>query len=137
MPIDYVALAKHLGLTVDLRSYPRLLDQLFPPENPYSPCMWRLAIIRDDIDWELNNQIVATKRAATTNDFAALWEFGYFLRRLSISVLEAKHVFDRDITRMLKMQARRHTERLRLYEGGSEPYEQTQARGGDAQANSQ
>lgn len=45
----------------------------------------------------------------------ALWRFAYFLRRLSVSVLEAKHLFDAEIGRTLKRQARQHFHRRPLY----------------------
>jgi hypothetical protein len=122
MPLDRKQLAQDWKLAVRLRSPSRLLVQLFPPENVDSPKMWRLAIVRDDIDWECDSMREATARAAINGDPEAHWQFAYYLRRLSVSMLEAKRIFDAGdsgsdgITRKLKLQARLHPHRREFYQ---------------------
>jgi hypothetical protein len=86
--------------TLDRRGYQSTLGRLFPLADPRSPAMWRLAIIRDDIDFEVNG--VAVPEEA---DDERMWQHGYFLRRLSVSILEAKNVFVGELAPMLKESA--------------------------------
>jgi hypothetical protein len=97
MAKDFVEFAKEQGLRLDRRGYQRTLGRLFPHDNPYSPAMWRLAIIRDDIDRELCGIGLPSE-----SDDDRVWEHGYFLRQLSVSVLEAKSLIDHDVSKMLK-----------------------------------
>jgi hypothetical protein len=59
--------------------------------------MWRLAVVRDDIDREFDG--ITTPK---TGEVERAWEHAYFMRRLSVSVLEAKSLFDHDISLMLE-----------------------------------
>jgi hypothetical protein len=83
--------------TLDRRGYPCTLGQLFPHADPRSPAMWRLAIIRDDLDFEVNGVAIPEEADAAER----VWQHSYFLRRLSISILEAKNVFVAEMEPML------------------------------------
>ena len=54
---DSIQRAKRGGLKVNRRGYRRTFGRLFPADNPHSAAMWRLAIIRDDIDFEIEGVI--------------------------------------------------------------------------------
>jgi hypothetical protein len=82
---------------LDRRGYRCTLSRLFPHGDPRSPAMWRLAIIRDDLDHEVQSMV-----APSDADDEAPWNHSYYLRRLCISLLEAKSVFDADLGPMLK-----------------------------------
>jgi hypothetical protein len=99
MTKNFVEHIKETGVRPDRRGYPRRLGKLFPCENPYSPAMWRLAIIRDDIDREVEGTFLPGMPHEDPN-----WEHAYFLRRISISVLEAKNLIVHDIPKMLEEQ---------------------------------
>jgi hypothetical protein len=64
----------------------RLAD-LFPPDHPDSPWLLRLLILRDDIWYEIINLPLGAD--STSDD---VWRCSYFLRRLSVSILEARAI---------------------------------------------
>jgi hypothetical protein len=114
MPLDRAAFEQRIGQDAAGISHERSLVQLFPPDNPDSSTMWRLAVVRDDIGWEYDNQAAALAGAGGGNS-DSMWEWVYFMRRMSISVLEAKRLVDAEVTGRLKRQSRRHKHREPLY----------------------
>jgi hypothetical protein len=66
--------------------------ELFPPEHPATPWLIRLMIVRDDLDYEFRNILLDDD--ATTQD---VWRCTYFLRRMSISLLEARAILSFDV----------------------------------------
>jgi hypothetical protein len=63
------------------------LNEFFPPDHPNSPWLLRLMLIRDDVHFEWSS---IHKEAAGVDEN---WRLTYFLRRISISLLEAKNIF--------------------------------------------
>ena len=105
---------------VKFRHHRKWLAQLFPSGHPDSPVMWRLAIVRDDLAWELDSVNAATNAAANgiRADFRdVLWRMNYYVRRLSVSLLEGKSIMDSDIVKRHKKQAQEHAHRDPLYRG--------------------
>jgi hypothetical protein len=97
-----------LGVKLDLISYALKLGDLFPSDDRSSPAMWRLAILRDDIGRELDGLV-----ALDPQDDEQVWEHVYFLRRLPVSILEAKGILEYEVSRTLKQQApgsKRHSD---------------------------
>jgi hypothetical protein len=115
MPLDRVAFEKRMKQQGPAIALERTLVQLFPSDNPDSPTMWRLAIVRDDMGWEYDNQM-ASLSSAGAGDSDSFWEWVYFMRRMSVSVLEAKRIFDGAVTARFKKQARIHNHRKAFYE---------------------
>ena len=64
----------------------RLAD-LFPPDNPATPWLIRLMIIRDDLQYEFQSLLLATDASKVD-----VWLYSYFLRRMSVSFMEARGV---------------------------------------------
>jgi|CZKU01.1.fsa_nt_gi hypothetical protein len=112
---------KHPGKPkVKFRTHRKWLAQLFPSGHPDSPVMWRFAIVRDDLAWEIDSVNAATYEAAKgmRADFRdLLWRINYYVRRLSISVLEGKSILDSEIVKKHKEQAQEHAHRDPLYRG--------------------
>ena len=84
-------------MEVDLHRYKRALVQLFPHDHPHSGAMWRLAIIRDDLSHELRRCAISRD-----SDDELGWEHSYYIRRLSVSVLEARSLFQHEIPVVFK-----------------------------------
>jgi hypothetical protein len=76
------------------------LAKLFPPDHPDSPWLFRLAIIRDDIEWELRNLPLRREDGPEQ-----VWRCTYFLRRLSVSILEARDVLAHEVSEAIKRPA--------------------------------
>jgi hypothetical protein len=83
---------------LDRRGYKSTLGRLFPHKDPRSPAMWRLAIIRDDLDHEVQSMVAPFD----TDDDEGPWTHAYYLRRLCVSLLEAKNVLDTEVGPTLK-----------------------------------
>jgi len=83
-PSDF---AKRLGIPIQLAEYERTYGQLFPADNPLSPLMLRLMIIRDDLDFEMNGIMLRDE-----DGLERVWQNTYFMRRISSSVCEAQNV---------------------------------------------
>src|SRR5216684_1550382 len=73
------------------------LDEFFPPDHPDTPWLLRLAVLRDDIAYEVDR--ISLKPGASPAD---VWISAYTLRKLAITVNEVKHAFTRDVQRWLK-----------------------------------
>ena len=71
------------------------LQEFFPPTDDNSPWLLRLAIIRDDVHFEFSN----THRKLEGQDD---WLLTYNLRRLTASLMEAKHVLVHNVQGYLK-----------------------------------
>jgi len=80
-----------------LLRYQGSLSTLFPPDEESSPWLVRLAMIRHDLRFEVSQ--LPLDDDATDDD---VFRTTYFLRRMSISVLEAENVLGRDLGQMLK-----------------------------------
>lgn len=93
---DMIRRAKQGGFAINRRSYRRTFGRLFPADNPHSAAMYRLAIIRDDIDFEIEGVTLTGDP-----DVERFWRHNYFFRRLTRSIDEAKHLFVHDIPLML------------------------------------
>ncbi len=76
------------------------LSALFPPEHPATPCLVRLMILRDDLEYDLRH--VWIKRDDGPEE---LWRCVYSLRRLAVSILEAQSVLGHDVAKLLKSPA--------------------------------
>jgi hypothetical protein len=63
------------------------MAELFPLDNPATPWLIRLMIIRDDLQYEFQNLLLATDASKVD-----IWLYSYFLRRMSISLMEARSV---------------------------------------------
>jgi hypothetical protein len=63
------------------------MADLFPVDNPATPWLIRLMIIRDDLQYEFQNMLRATDEGNRD-----LWLYSYFLRRICISLWEARSV---------------------------------------------
>src|SRR5664279_377598 len=63
------------------------LAELFPPENPATPWLIRFMIIRDDLQYEFQNMLGATSEGKID-----LWLYSYYLRRICISLWEARGI---------------------------------------------
>jgi hypothetical protein len=79
---------------VDMRAK---LIELFPPDHDDSPWLLRLMIIRDDLEYELRN--LWLEKGASQDD---VWRCSYFLRRITISLLEAKNVLVHEVAKVIK-----------------------------------
>jgi hypothetical protein len=111
MARELEAFGRRKGDVFDLRHFTRKLRELFPYDNEYSAALWRLAVVRDDIDRELDGIAIPADA-----DEERVWEHCYFLRRLTVSILEAKSLIDQQVSKMLKYQARRNSGRARMHE---------------------
>jgi hypothetical protein len=80
-------LAARHGISINLFEHERKFGQLFPADNPTSPLMIRLMIIRDDLDFEFQGLALHDD-----DDLERVWRHTYFMRRISSSVDEARHV---------------------------------------------
>jgi hypothetical protein len=68
------------------------LHEFFPDDDPDSYWLLRLAIIRDDLTFELKGLGLSKD-----DDGAAVWRCTYFLRRLSITLGEAESIFSAEV----------------------------------------
>ncbi len=68
------------------------LAKLFPPDNPLSPWMYRLAIIRDDVSFE-----VAGLGVQENDGLEEVWRCTYFIRKLCITIFEAAGLFEQEV----------------------------------------
>ena len=68
------------------------LRRLFPAEHPASVWLLRLMIIRDDLEYELRNLSLKPDDGAEE-----VWRCVYFLRRIAISISEARGILEQDL----------------------------------------
>jgi hypothetical protein len=87
---------KSKDLISGLRHYEGTLGTFFPPEDEHSPWLIRLMILRDDLNFEAANLPI---RGDTIED---TWKCCYFLRRMSVTLWEAKHICARQLTALCK-----------------------------------
>jgi len=73
------------------------LQTFFPPNHEDSPWLLRLMIIRDDISFEVEH--LALKESDGPEE---VWRTVYFLRRLSVSLLEAKNILAHELSTLVK-----------------------------------
>ncbi|SRR5229473_2449172 len=73
------------------------LGDLLPHGAPASPWLYRLLLLRDDLDFELRS-LAMDKDAEPIR----AWENVYFLRRISVSIAELKSLWTRHVGRMVK-----------------------------------
>lgn len=93
-------IAKRLGIPIQLVEYERTYGQLFPADNPLSPLMLRLMIIRDDLSFEMDGLILRED-----DDLERVWRNTYFMRRISSSIDEARNVLrQREFGKFIKHQ---------------------------------
>lgn len=77
------------------------LSRMFPPDDGRSPWMVRLAIIRQDLRFEIAHLGVPDE--PTLDDY---FRTSYFLRRISISLLEAENILGCDVGKLVKERRR-------------------------------
>lgn len=119
---DIALLAERFKVKLDIETTPRTLLQLFPYGHERSPLMWRLAIVRDDIAFEFDGAAFAVGDAARSigsDHGEAMWRIGYFIRRLSVSVLEALNMLDAPggVMQTHQLQAEQYSHREGLHRG--------------------
>lgn len=68
------------------------LGDLLPADDPNSPWLFRLWILRDDIDFEVRG--LAMEGDAEP---IKVWENFYFLRRLAVSICEVRNVWRKEV----------------------------------------
>jgi hypothetical protein len=71
------------------------LGKFFPPSNPLSAWMMRLAIIRDDLAFELDHLGLNEEDGSEE-----VWRCNYFIRKLCVTMLEAVGVFSQDVQKL-------------------------------------
>lgn len=81
----------------EVHEYKGKLVEFFPPDDPDSPWLLRLMIIRDDLDFEVRN--LGLKEDAGPED---AWRTTYFLRRISVTLLEAASILGHDVGKAAK-----------------------------------
>lgn len=74
----------------------KLID-LFPPQHPDTPWLFPLMVIRDDLNHE--NEGIWLDEGASDDE---AWSTNYHLRRITLSLLEAKHIFTNRLQRVIK-----------------------------------
>jgi hypothetical protein len=67
------------------------LSDLFPPDDPDSTWLLRLALLRDDLEYEI------VPKGARHDDPSGVWSNVYGLRKLAITVGEVKNIFSHDV----------------------------------------
>ncbi len=65
------------------------VGDLFPANDERSPWMFRLAVLRDDVDYEVKT-LFSLRHDSSTADS---WRTVYHLRRLTVTILEARDIF--------------------------------------------
>lgn len=80
-----------------LSRYRGSLPKLFPPEEESAHWLVRLAMVRHDLRFEVSQ--VGVPDEPTREDY---FRTTYFLRRISISLLEAERILNHDLGRLLK-----------------------------------
>ena len=80
-----------------VQQYEGRLALFFPPDDPESPWMLRLMIIRDDLNFELNGT-----RLGPSDRVDEVWRSTYFIRRISVTLLEAASVLGHEVGRVAK-----------------------------------
>jgi hypothetical protein len=81
---------------------PTRLGDMFPHDAHHSPWLYRLAVLHDDIRFELAELLLEPDAP----DIAA-WKTSYFLRRLSISIDEARHIWVKHVVNYLEEHRKR------------------------------
>jgi hypothetical protein len=70
----------------------RTLADFFPPDNPLTSWMFRIAVIRDDLAFEV--QGLGLKEDA---DEGEVWRCNYFVRKVCVTLQEAAGVFAQEL----------------------------------------
>ncbi len=78
----------------------RHLQAFFPPDDPESPWLLRLMILRDDLRYEIEHLGLQPE-----SDSDAVWRMTYALRRATVSLLEAKSILAYEGARAAKRPA--------------------------------
>lgn len=78
-----------------------VLGDFFPPDDPLSWWLYRLAVVRDDVAFE----VISLAPPSAPDNTEEVWRVTYFLRRISISLLEADSVFAAEVGAFLKNNA--------------------------------
>lgn len=81
----------------EIHEYKGKLVEFFPPDDPDSPWLLRLMIIRDDLDFEVRN--LGLDKDAGPED---AWRTTYFLRRISVTLLEAASILGHEVGKVAK-----------------------------------
>jgi hypothetical protein len=83
--------------------YDAKLAEFFPPDDPHTSWLFRLMVIRDDLAFETENLMwVEDEKHGDRKEDRATWKTSYFIRRLSVSLLEAWNIFTHDVTSFIK-----------------------------------
>jgi hypothetical protein len=86
------------------------LADLFPPDDPNSSWLLRLAVLRDDFTYEVNRTF-ETERTSTyevkmmavrEDDPTGVWCRVYGLRKLAITIREVKNIFSHEVIQYLE-----------------------------------
>ena len=67
-------------------------DQFFPPEHPHTPWLYRLAVLRDDLNYELENMTLKPDAPPLE-----VWRCVYVLRGLVVTIHELKNIFANEV----------------------------------------
>lgn len=81
----------------EIHEYKGKLVEFFPPDDADSPWLLRLMIIRDDLDFEVQN--LGLEEDAGPED---AWRTTYFLRRISVTLLEAANILKFEVGKATK-----------------------------------
>src|SRR5580698_4392690 len=72
------------------------LGDLFPADDPNSPWLLRLAILRDDFEYEI------VPKGDREGDLSGVWMSFYWWRKRAITIGEVKHIFCHDVANYVK-----------------------------------
>lgn len=75
-------------------SFTKSLSRIFPPDDPDSPWLIRLAILRDDFSYELSQ--IGLKPDDPPD---AVWRSTYMLRKIGITIGEVTSIFRSEVAR--------------------------------------
>jgi len=86
------------SIDLSTQAFHSKLNEFFPPDHPNTPWLLRLMFIRDDVHFEFKSI------HNDTEGVDDIWLRSYFLRRISVSLLEAKNVFSHELRNYLAEQ---------------------------------
>lgn len=80
-----------------IRTFEGKLGDFLIPGDERSAWVYRLAIIRDDLQFEMSHLRILAEVPTTTDT----WHLFYFLRRISVSILDACRIFRHDVPKWI------------------------------------
>ena len=79
----------------------RSLVEFFPIDDPLAPWMFRIAIIRDDLAFEIDGLGLSADASE-----AEVWRCSYFIRKLCVTLFEASGLFEQQVQKYANAQCR-------------------------------